>query len=235
MHREQFNIDFYKAADGKYGYNMSETASPIDSKKVRIKNKQATHNALRGEGSHFNVYSEDCIIKIIDLLKTGDYSYPQIAKIYNVPTGLVTSVANHHNWKYLTNNIIFPKPNKSERENVILTEADVLEIIKLLNDRYSNVYISNIMGVHPKTISDIRNHKTWKEFTDKIIFPKPSKVKTGLTTLQKKILDYYIMNPYESEANIATVIGTSVSMVNTTKNKYYDEYKESILCVDNNF
>lgn len=24
-------------------------------------------------------------------------------------------------------------------------------------------------------------------------------------------------------------------MGNTTKNKYYDEYKQSILCVDNNF
>lgn len=156
---------------------------------------------------------------MIELLKTGDYAYPQIAEICNVPNEFVTSIANHYNWKYLTNGIIFPPPKMSGRKNVKLTEEDIPKIIEMFNCNMSNDEICLQFGVTPKTISDIRNHKTWRTFTGNMKFIRSPKYK-GVTPLRQKIIDYLTEHPDCNKNIIGEEIGASRSMVWDTYYKF---------------
>ena len=55
------------------------------------------------------------------------------------------------------------KARKGEKHhNAILKEYDVKEIKTLLAKRFNCTYISELYGVHRKTINDIKLGKTWK-------------------------------------------------------------------------
>lgn len=51
-----------------------------------------------------------------------------------------------------------------------LTEKQVMEIIERLKINDFNVDIANDYGVSPRTINDIRRHKTWEHLTNDIVF-----------------------------------------------------------------
>lgn len=171
IEREQYYIDLYSSADSLYGYNESEIAGrPSMTQEQREYYGKLASERFQGEGSWCNIYSESQIIKLIDDLKTGKYSYGQLSQKHNISYDIVASVAGHASWRYLTDGVDFPKANISTRKNVKLTEQDVIKIIGLLQDGYTNNEISELFNVNIHTISDIRNHKTWKEFTKDIEF-----------------------------------------------------------------
>lgn len=171
LEREQYYIDLYASADDYFGYNESAVAGkPSMTQEQREYYGRLASDRLKGEGSWCNIYSENQIIKLIEDLKTGEYSYSQLSQKHNISYDIVASVAGHASWRYLTDGVDFPKANISTRKNVKLTEQDVLEIIGLLQDGYTNNEISELFNVNIHTISDIRNHKTWKEFTKDIEF-----------------------------------------------------------------
>ena len=173
LKREQYYIDFYSSADCYYGYNQSEIAGrPSITQEQRDRCAQILSEKFKGEGSWCNIYSETQIINLIEDLKTGEYSYGQLSKKHNISYDIVASVAGHASWKYLTDGIEFPKGNKSTRENVKLTETDVVKIVELLQEGYTNNEIAEVFSVNVHTISDIRNHKTWKNFTQNISFTR---------------------------------------------------------------
>ena len=178
LEREQYYIDLYSSADNYYGYNVSEYAGrPSMNQEQREYCAKIISEKFRGEGSWCNIYPEQKIKSLIDDLKTGEYSYGQLSKKHNISYDIVASVAGHASWKYLTDGIEFPKANKSTRDNVKLNENDVKEIINLIISGECNKKISEIYNVHPKTISDIRNHKTWTDMTGGMIFPRSQKSK----------------------------------------------------------
>lgn len=178
LEREQYYIDLYSSADNFYGYNESGFAGkPSMTQEQRNYYAKLASDRLKGEGSWCNIYSENQIIKLIEDLKTGKYSYKQLSRKHNISYDIVASVADHASWKYLTNGIEFPKPDKDTRDNVKLKAQDVAEIVNLILSGECNKKISKIYNVHPKTISDIRNHRTWTDITKEINFPKSQKSK----------------------------------------------------------
>ncbi len=73
----------------------------------------------------------------------------------------------------------------------ILTESDVLQIIRLLSD---GVYLNKIaeqFGVGYSTILDIRKHRTWTHLTDGIEFGDYSKHRVGRS---RKAIDVFDSN-----------------------------------------
>ena len=137
----------------------------------------------------------------------------------SVPKGFVDNIVSHREWSYLTDGIEFPPPLMSGRENVKLKEEDIPIIIDMINAKFTNGEIAERFDVVPKTISDIRNHKTWKNYTDGMIFcksPRSSKP----TVLQQKIIDTYKLDTARSGVDIAKIVGASPSMVSTTLIKY---------------
>lgn len=177
---------------------------------------------LRGEGNWCALYTEKQILELIEYLKTGEYAYSYLSKLLGIKCSVINSVASHRSWKYLTDGLVFPKPDVDFRQNVKLSQSDVLEIIDLLKGKNTNEYIATLYGVNAKTISDIRMHKTWKKLTDGIDFPKSPHVQ-GLTEKQLKILEYKINNPNDSAAIIAKNTDTSISMVFITLRNHYKE------------
>ena len=214
LDREQFYIDAYNSADSRYGYNICDNVKmPFLSKNILEMNSK-----LRGENRYQSLYSDNQIKELIEYLKTGEYSHIELSKMLNISYSVVTSVVKHNSWTHLTDGIEFPEPNKFKRENVKLTEIDVVKIIKMLNDGKTNIEISDIFKVHPKTISDIRNHKTWKEYTEGMEFI-PGPVIKEFTPIQKKIIECYKNNPNEDYKVIAKNINASESYVNHYLNK----------------
>lgn len=213
LEREQYYIDLHSSADYYYGYNESEFAGkPSMTQEQRDYYANLSSIRLQGEGAWCNIYSENQIKDLIEDLKTGEYSYYQLSEKHNISYDIIASVARHDSWKYLTKDIVFPKAKKSSRENVKLNEKDVEEIINLMLSGECNKNISEMYGVHPKTISDIRNHKSWTDFTEGIKFPKSPKVKaynnnykdSAVKLRQEDGLPYY---------KIAEILGISKSYV----------------------
>lgn len=213
--REQYYIDMYKSYDPLYGYNIARFVdNPQEPELVSLR--------LRGEGNWCALYTEKQILELIEYLKTGEYAYSYLSKLLGIKCSVINSVASHRSWKYLTDGLVFPKPDVDFRQNVKLSQSDVLEIIDLLKGKNTNEYIATLYGVNAKTISDIRMHKTWKKLTDGIDFPKSPHVQ-GLTEKQLKILEYKINNPNDSAAIIAKNTDTSISMVFITLRNHYKE------------
>lgn len=219
LKREQYYIDLYVSYDNEFGYNESDIAGrPSMTLEQREKCAKMASERLRGEGSWCNVYSESQIVKLIDDLKTGEYSYNQLSNKHNISYDIVASVAGHASWKYLTDGLVFPKANKSTRENVKLNEQDVKEIINLILSGECNKKISAIYKVHPKTISDIRNHKTWTDMTNGIKFPKSQKSKAYDNKYKDEVLRLR-MELGLTYNKIAEMLGISSSYVSALINK----------------
>ena len=216
--REQYYIDFYKSSECNCGYNMSKIAGrPCLTKEQLSKMAKSLSEKFKGENSWCNIYTEEQILALIEDLKTGNYSYKQLSDIHKISYDIVASVACHASWKYLTKNIVFPKPKTSTRENVKLTEKDIKRIIDLILNGYQNNVIADMYAVHPKTISDIRNHKTWTHLTSDITFPKSKRVYQNkyIDKVKKLKLDF----PNWSYQKIADELDISSSYVCALLNK----------------
>lgn len=77
-----------------------EWCTPADN--VRHAYAHDLMNIPIGEDRYNNKYSEADVLKVIELLKTGEYTKSEIADIVGVPKSLVKAVKQKHNWNYLT-------------------------------------------------------------------------------------------------------------------------------------
>lgn len=188
LDREQYYIDYYDSADSYFGYNTNPYAGrPCMTDEQRAYYGKLASKRLQGEGSWCNIYSETQILELIDDLKTGEYSYVQLSKKHNISYDTIASVARHASWAYLTEEIIFPKAKSDTRENVKLTNEDVNTIISLLLNGECNKNIAELYNVHPKTISDIRHHKTWTDLTVGMNFPRSPKTKAYDKSIEQAV------------------------------------------------
>lgn len=217
--REQYYLDLYKSYDRNIGYNISITANGGT---VQEQYKKY------GEDCYTCIYSENVIKQVINEMLENKKSYHQIAKEYNIPMATIYALKNKHAWRKLVRDINFPKPLKETRENVKLNTKEVLEIIELLISGKTNNDICELYRVNPKTISDIRNHKTWRELTDGIDFIRSPR-SSQLTTLQKSIVDYYENNKCSYD-EISQILNCSTSQVCAAlkRNRKLNELKGEI-------
>lgn len=170
--REQFYIDTMYAIDESFGYNTAPYADkPFLTKEGKIKMINGNRKRFQGENSSLHKYSEDEIIKCIELLKTGLYTYKEISELTNVGVSVVKDVKNYRTWKYLTQGIIFPKPIRNVANKQTLKHDDVNKIIQMMMGGKSNVEISKIFNVSCESINQIRIGNSYKELTNEIQLP----------------------------------------------------------------
>ena len=81
-----------------------------------------------------------------------------------------------------------------------LSKQQFDDILKMLLDGHYDIEISKKHKINYNTISDIRNHKTWRDYTEGIEFPKQIK---RLGMYKKSILQYDINGNFISEYNSA--------------------------------
>ena len=82
-----------------------------------------------------------------------------------------------------------------------LTEKQVIEIIERLKNNDFNLDIANDYGVSPRTIDDIRGHRSWTHLTNNIIFDDISSRKRPRGT--KPVVKYSEDSEYSATQNSA--------------------------------
>lgn len=101
-----------------------------------------------------------------------------------------------------------------------LTEKQVIEIIERLKNNDFNLDIANDYGVSPRTIDDIRGHRSWTHLTNNIIFDDISSRKRPRGT--KPVVQYsedgeYIAT-YNSARDVQKELGISYKLVSAVCN-----------------
>lgn len=208
--REQFYIDLYESYNHDKGYNISKSAATCV-----IPEEDRNY----GEKCHTNIYPESMAKQAIELLQLGKYTYSQVATLSGLPEATIYAIVYHKNWRQLGKDVLFPSPNKEERKNVKLNRSNVEEIIQSFLKGETNKEISEKYGVDQKTISDIRNHKTWTELTKDCVFPRSPRYSKP-TKLQQKILDVISQNPKLSSRTLAEIVGCSTGAIDGTLRKF---------------
>lgn len=143
--------------------------NPVIRKKEFIEN--TSKNILRGEDIWSNKYSEEQILALIDDLKLATMTYDELSKKHGIGKDTIKDVRLHKSWKHLTHGIIFPPIPQVKHKCSKLSEEDVKNIIQLFIEGKSNAQISRMFNVSENAIKSIRNHESWKELTECIIFP----------------------------------------------------------------
>lgn len=225
---EQKYIDDTNCCSRNVGYNIANKTDMSEmSDETKIKISNTLTGKYIGENCFFSKYSEETVKNVIDDLMNVDLSYSDIAIKNNVSKSIVCNVCYGSSWSYLTKNIRFPKRESCNKLNKI-TKNDMDDIIKLILSGIDDKKIGDIYGVNRKTISDIRLHKTWKKYTDGIIFPKSNGFMKGennnkskLNIEQIKEIKSKISNgqSLQSIANEYSVSTTTIC--NIKKNKIY--------------
>jgi len=66
------------------------------------KMRKGRHKALKGEGHPCVKITEEKVIEIRDLYKSGGFSHVSLAKHLGLTKGLVSSVLLRQSWKHIT-------------------------------------------------------------------------------------------------------------------------------------
>lgn len=170
--REQYYIDSLNVLDEKFGYNTAPYADkPFLTPNGKEKMIAINREKFKGEGSGFHKYTENDILRCIELLKTGLYTYQEISEITNVSIGVIECVRTHKSWNYLTSGMEFPKTIRNVKGNQTLSYDKVKEIIELLKEGKSNSEIAKIYGITRDAINAIRTGKSYKELTNNLELP----------------------------------------------------------------
>ena len=186
--REQYYIDNTHCLNRNIGYNISpQTDMSLKSDETKKKISDSKRGKYVGEQNPYVKISEDIAKNIIKDLMNVNCTYDEIAEKYSIPTHIVTSIAYKKTWNYLTKNIVFPSKIQGFNNRNKLQSNDLQSIITYLINNYSDMDIGEIFGVNRKTISDIRNHKTWKRYTNGMIFPKTNGQKRGRQNNKNKL------------------------------------------------
>lgn len=170
--REQYYMDLTQCYYKKYGYNTNKKAYWQDcAAEVEAKISAASKKII---GEQRSKYTEAQAKKVIELLLDPKYTYPQIAEIAGVPRSFINNIFAHKNWKYLTENIEFPKRDRGNRKYQF-NDEQINDIINRLLNGESNVEIAEIYDITYQEVHSIRTHKTYKKWTEGIEFPEVHK------------------------------------------------------------
>ena len=147
---------------------------------------------FRGE-DHQNAEIDEKTVKeiIIPMLLKGESDRTISKAIGNkVSSAMINRIRNKKSWKHITNDINIPSVNERKllklesHSNAKLTEEILNDtIIPLLLDNIGDTKITKAlkerynMKISRKTITKIRNHETWNNYTYKYTFPTQSKNK----------------------------------------------------------
>ena len=224
--KEQFYINKFNCTDDNLGYNIMPTT---DMSMLSDETKSKISNTLKGkyvgENCFYSKLTEQQVKNIINDLIDGKLSNTEISKKYDVNKSVVSSIKSGHSWKYLTKDICFPSTKGRRNGLNKLTDENIVDVIECINNGFSDTEIGNKFGVNRKTISDIRNHKTWTKYTKDLVFQKSNGRLRGeknnnskLTLNQVKEIKNQILSDCMSLTAIANTYDVSVQTISHIKN-----------------
>ena len=225
LEKEQFYIDMMNATDDSFGYNTAPFADkPFLTEAGKIKMINGNKERFQGENSSLHKYSEDNIIKCIELLKTGLYTYKEISELTNVGIPAIKDVKNHRTWKYLTQDVIFPKPIRNVVNTQTLKYDDVKNIIQMMIDGKTNSEIAQLFNVSVESINQIRIGNSYKELTKGLNLPQSrssefteNEIKEIIQLLLDGKQNMYIANKFNVNKNRISEIRNHRSYTSYTK------------------
>ena len=223
--REQYYIDKTKCTDHTIGYNiMPKTNMSEISDETKDKISNTLKGKFIGENCFYSKISEEIAKNIISDLFDNTLSYDEISKRNNVSKSIVCSICYGYSWNYLTKYIEFPKRISGHNGLNKLHDSDIPEITNFMINGLSDTEIGRIFNVNRKTISDIRNHKTWTKYTDGISLPKTRGQKKNIENNNNKLTTFQVKEIKEkissniSLAKIASEYNVSVTNISNIKN-----------------
>lgn len=163
---EQNWYERLNSSSNDYGYNLSPIA--------RAPGHCYTREDIKNGKACFSIEQFD---KIVDLLCSSDLSIPQISAYVGVGERTIYQMYFKEQYASLTKNFCFKK--RKNRSSCKLSEEDLPCIVQRLKNRETLLSIAKDYNVGLETISDIKRHNTWKEYTKGIIFEDSINRKTN--------------------------------------------------------
>lgn len=213
--------------------NHLKTGTTKDNSEDMVKRDRS----LRGQKHHNSKIADTDAIQIIELLNKGLYP-EEISKKLNIPRTIVSSVKTGKSWAHLEHlkkrekfsTGMSRKIKRSiERDSNLIkysSEEEVIKIINLINEGFSNSEVANQFKCNQKKIRRIRKGETWKELShlvdvsyrnSKYAFKKD--VHSNSIFSNDEILKIIeLLNQGISTSNIANKFGCSKSTISAIKN-----------------
>jgi len=203
---EQYYLDFFKSYDFNYGYNVSE--SSISSTPLPTVYEDIVNGKF--------LISKEEFDEVIYYLCNTKLPIPKVSEFTGVHYRTIYQIYFKQNYTNVVKDMDFIHRQKGGEDcnNSILTEVEIPEIINLLLNKMFMVDIARKYNVNISTIWDIYNYKTWKTFTENIVFPKYKKA-SGRSF--KQIIQYDLENNYiatfESAREAERITGIGYKMI----------------------
>ena len=131
----------------------------------------------------------------------------------------------------MTRNIDFPDTKGKCNGLNKLNNENIFDVINCIKKGFSDTEIANKFNVNRKTISDIRNHKTWVKFTKDLIFQKSNGMTKGennnkskLTLKQVEEIKKKLLSSCISMTSLAREYNVSSTTISNIKNNKIYKY-----------
>jgi transposase len=110
--------------------------------------------------------TEEQVLQIVQLAKTGNYTQEKLAFQFGVNAGSIAGILSGRKWKHLTG-IQYQRNLSAPRITPIkLTNQQVLQIIQLYNTKkYTQRQLAKQFGIGKTTVAKIINGKSWSHLT----------------------------------------------------------------------
>jgi hypothetical protein len=115
----------------------------------------------KGENKTLSKLTEVTVLEIQALFKEG-YGDNELSRIYNVTSGVISSIRLGKTWKHVSG-VVFDKMGRQPPTNRKLTAEDIPVVRELLLTK-NDADIGRLYGVARGTINQIRQGKTWKNY-----------------------------------------------------------------------
>lgn len=162
--KEQYYIDLFNSANKEFGYNIQPIAGRVEYTGANMSDIiDGKYSVTYEKYLMIQYYLTSCDIPLLEISNIIDINYDILYKIYSGK--LYSNIFNVKDF------IKRELPSGENHYKSIITQKEAENIISLLLEGFTNLEISEKIGVNYGTVKDIRNHKSWVKLTKDIEFP----------------------------------------------------------------